>query len=41
MSRAMLEKIAIGLSVLVMISFVRFYWVQIMDVLELLEMAYG
>ncbi len=41
MNQAMLEKIAIALSVLVIVSAVWFYSVQIMDVLELLELAYG
>ena len=41
MRQATLEKIAIGLSVLVIGSAIWFYWVQILDVLELLEMAYG
>ena len=41
MNQAMLEKIAIALSVLVIVSAVWFYWVQIIDVLELLELAYG
>ncbi len=39
--QATLEKIAIGFSVLVFVSAVWFYWVQILDVLELLELAYG
>ncbi len=41
MSKATLEKIAIGFSVLVIVVAVWFYSVQIIDVLELLELAYG
>ena len=41
MSQSTLEKIAVGLSVVVIVAAVWFYWVQILDVLELLEMAYG
>ena len=41
MSKATLEKIATGLSVMVIAAAVWFYWVQILDVLELLELAYG
>ncbi len=41
MGQATLEKIAAGLSVAVIVAAVWFYWVQILDVLELLEMAYG
>ncbi|MCZ6640414.1 MAG: hypothetical protein O7F71_02470 [Gammaproteobacteria bacterium] len=41
MSQATLEKIAAALSVAVIVAAVWFYWVQILDVLELLEMAYG
>ncbi|MCZ6619078.1 MAG: hypothetical protein O7E57_13200 [Gammaproteobacteria bacterium] len=41
MSLATLEKIAGGLSLLVIGSAIWFYSVQILDVLELLELAYG
>ena len=41
MSQATLEKVASGLSVMVIVAALWFYWVQILDVLELLELAYG
>jgi len=41
MGQATLEKIAAGLSLVVIVAATWFYWVQILDVLELLEMAYG
>lgn len=41
MRRVLLERIAIGLSLVILGGWTIFWIVQIQDVLELLELAYG